>query len=216
MPAFNSQWDLLAKFVKQSANQANITSKNAAKVFFVEVIQTDGYFVDVKLVGEGASNTIEGIPVVQALYFAIPIQEGNKGLILNCHQNLGPLISGKNVKTLMNNDYYIFIPLPDKTQYRGNKDKFVITSPDGKNTIEIDNNGVVQNVESFTLNSPEISVESENPMKIGDLFSVLNSLCTELAGFKTAPVSPGSPAAADPGFITNVKKIQQDLAKVLK
>lgn len=226
MPAFNSEWKFLAKFVSDKASQAYETSKEDAKMFFVKVIASDGYFVNVTYdTAEGITTPISGIPIIQSPYNTSPVMPGDTGVLLNCGQDLSSMLEGKSLTTIFKTSYYVFLPLMKKAKFKGNPQSQIITSPTGQTTLTINDQGVVikvsQNTEinsegSLKLNSADISITSDNPMQIGELATILNDLCSALSGFMTTPTAPGAPAAADPGFVSQIAQIQSAIGQAFK
>jgi len=168
MPQFNSEWKFLSDFVKKNAFQAYEASNDAAKIFFVEVIVSDGFFASVRYASnEIGSKPITGVPIIQSPYHTTPIMPGDTGLLLNCHQNIGPLIEGRPTKKLLRSSYYVFLPLMKRSKFKGSPLKHEISSPTGQTKITIDDMGVVMKITTkFGADAAEINFNAKSSVKI--------------------------------------------------
>lgn len=184
MPQFNSEWKFLVDFVKKNAFQAYEASNDAAKMFFVEVIVSDGFFASVRYASnEIGSKPITGVPIIQSPYHTSPVMPGDTGLLLNCHQNIGPLIEGRPTKKLLRSSYYVFLPLMKRSKFKGSPLRHEISSPTGQTKITIDDMGVVMKIatkfgtdaaeidfnakSAFKIDAPQIDITASSTLKIG-------------------------------------------------
>lgn len=113
-----------------------------ANCFFVEVTESDGQFVTVKLAtpGENTYTECKKVPIVQSPYISPIVNSGDKGVMINIHIDIGNLLEDKSIDgNIQGQDYCIFLPIITKQQFQSKTDTLTISSADLKSKIELTN-----------------------------------------------------------------------------
>lgn len=110
--------------------------------FFVEVTESDGQFVSVKLAtsGENTYTECKKVPIVQSPYISPVVNPGDKGVMVNIHIDIGNLLEDKEIDgNIQGQDYCIFLPIITKKEFKSKTDTLTISSADLKSKIELTN-----------------------------------------------------------------------------
>lgn len=113
-----------------------------ANCFFVEVTESDGQFVSVKLAttGENSYTECKKVPIIQSPYISPIVNPGDKGVMINIHIDIGNLLEDKAIDgNIQGQDYCIFLPIITKQQLQSKTDALTINSADLKSKIELTN-----------------------------------------------------------------------------
>lgn len=256
MVEYNDNWRFLNDFVNMKIGDHT----NNLKAYWVKVLTSTGYYVSCKFAtSEEAVLPMMQIPVMQSKYHSPIVMPGDEGLLINLHQNLDPQLSGKTSQEVVDSNYYAFLPLISKSNYKGEFNKQRISNSLLNTYIELADDGItfesiqkieIKSAESITIETKQttlsstdalqvtskeitikgdskitlesggdLTIKASSPIELGtsqQLGKALNDLCTALASFMTLPVSPGAPAAPDPGFISKVTQVQTALSQILK
>lgn len=248
MVGYNDNWRFLNDFVNMKIGEHT----NNLKAYWVKVLTSDGYYVSCKFTtSEEAMLPMMQIPIMQSKYHSPIVMPNDEGLLINLHQNLDPQLSGKTSQEIVDSNYYVFLPLISKSNYKGEFNKQRISNSLLNTYIELADDGITfESIQKLDIKAKETTITSETKLEVtsseitirgdskitlesgGDLTikagspielgtsqqlgKALNDLCTALASFMTLPVSPGAPAAPDPGFITKVTQVQTMLSQILK
>lgn len=237
---YNDNWRFLNQLIDMKIGE----KETNLKAYWVKVLTSDGYYASVKFAtSETSTLPIPNVPILQSKYHTPIVMPGDEGLLLNLHQNLDPQLSGKTSQEIRNTNYYVFLPLISKANYKGAFNKQRISNSLLNTYIELADDGVtLESVQKLDITAKETTIASESSLEITSqkvslessgnltikasspiefgtsqtLGKALDDLCSALASFKTLPVSQGTPAAADPKFITKITQVQAALAQILK
>lgn len=135
-------------FVGDMVKLMDIRARNAVnlkqKTRLVKVDSTDGFVADVlELDKEG--NVIEGrsaisnVTILQSKYFSPCLQKDDIGILLNIGCYIGNILYGIIESETLDDDYYVFIPIVKKDDFKSKSSEFMIQSLDEKSKIVVDN-----------------------------------------------------------------------------
>lgn len=212
-----NSWVYLNKFIDMKIEKL----EKHKKMFLVEVVESTGYYVDVKFAtDETGLQIFQGIPVIQSKYANVITQPQDIGILLNLEQRIDAFLEGKPQSSILESDYFVFLPLLTKQEYQLTPDKQRLTSPDLQTSLIIGNDGfTITAVESLNIEGSSVTIKSSDPISLGtgtELGAVLAELIDVLSSATTTPASPGAPCALDPGIVSQLNDIKSKLAEVLK
>lgn len=138
MENYMENWNYLNRFIEQKI-RAMLPS---IKAYFGEITETDGFLCSIKLASsETGVKAFEGIPILQSKYHSPITMKGDFGIIINLQQDISPLLNSMAPTSLEPQNYYAFLPLIKKADYKGENKKQRLSSPDLKTFIEIGDDG---------------------------------------------------------------------------
>lgn len=150
MGGYKDSWITLNRLIEKkiAENSPNLKAYLAEVVGDPAAEQNEagerlGYYVSVKYVNGGAGSLpLTNIPVIQSKYHTIVTQAGDIGLLINSHQELGSLLEDKAPGKIAECNYFFFLPLVSKSDYRGSAESHILSSPDLQTFIKIADDGV--------------------------------------------------------------------------
>lgn len=135
---YDNNWMYLNKLITDK-----ILDTLPTRCYYAQVLVSDGYFANVKLVtNESNLVPIMGVPILQSKYDHPITKPGDKGLLLNVAQNIGGLVEGKKTE-IQKTDYFVFLPLITKSEYKGDPLHRLISSPTLKTFFKLGDDGIV-------------------------------------------------------------------------
>lgn len=131
-------YESVAALMQQRFNE---TLTAESRCFWVEVTDTDGQYVSIKLASsEDVFKDCKKVPIIQSQYFSPIVAKGDLGIALNIHLDIGNALEDLPFdRNVFNQDYLVFLPLITKKQFKSQADKLTISSQDLKSTIELSN-----------------------------------------------------------------------------
>ena len=157
---YNDHWVYLNKFIDLKCRD----SIPNLKIYFVEIVETDGYIANVKIVGNSnLKSTIDGVPILQSKYNHPITQMGDKGLLLNLQQNISAYLFNKTQnEKIKNSSFFVFLPLICNDDYNSDNLTNTISSPDLESTIKLNDEGLVIDIkQNVSILSGNISLETK-------------------------------------------------------
>ena len=149
------------------------------RCYYAQVLVSDGYFANVKLVTQESTLVpIMGVPILQSKYDHPITKPGDKGLLLNVAQNIGGLIEGKKTD-MQKTDYFVFLPLITKSEYKGDPLHRLISSPSLKTFFKLGDDGIVLEA-TTTISGKAQTLKFEGETKITGNTSITGD--TEVKG----------------------------------
>lgn len=171
---YDNNWMYLNKLIENK-----ILDTLPTRCYYAQVLVSDGYFANVKLVtNESNRIPIMGVPIMQSKYDHPITKPGDKGLLLNVAQNIGGLVEGKKTE-IQKTDYFVFLPLITKSEYKGDPLHRLISSPSLKTFIKLGDDGIVLEA-TTTISGKAQTLKFEGETKIIGNTSITGD--TEIVG----------------------------------
>lgn len=171
---YDNNWMYLNKLITDK-----ILDTLPTRCYYAQVLVSDGYFANVKLVTQESSLVpIMGVPIIQSKYDHPITKPGDKGLLLNVAQNIGGLIEGKKTD-MQKTDYFVFLPLITKSEYKGDPLHRLISSPSLKTFFKLGDDGIVLEA-TTTISGKAQTLKFEGETKITGNTSITGD--TEVKG----------------------------------
>lgn len=171
---YDNNWMYLNKLITDK-----ILDTLPTRCYYAQVLVSDGYFANVKLVTQESTLVpIMGVPILQSKYDHPITKPGDKGLLLNVAQNIGGLIEGKKTD-MQKTDYFVFLPLITKSEYKGDPLHRLISSPSLKTFFKLGDDGIVLEA-TTTISGKAQTLKFEGETKITGNTSVTGD--TEITG----------------------------------
>lgn len=157
---YDNNWMYLNKLITDK-----ILDTLPTRCYYAQVLVSDGYFANVKLVTQESTLVpIMGVPILQSKYDHPITKPGDKGLLLNVAQNIGGLIEGKKTD-MQKTDYFVFLPLITKSEYKGDPLHRLISSPSLKTFFKLGDDGIVLEA-TTTISGKAQTLKFEGETKI--------------------------------------------------
>ena len=157
---YDNNWMYLNKLITDK-----ILDTLPTRCYYAQVLVSDGYFANVKLVtNESNLVPIMGVPILQSKYDHPITKPGDKGLLLNVAQNIGGLVEGKKTE-IQKTDYFVFLPLITKSEYKGDPLHRLISSPTLKTFFKLGDDGIVLEA-TTTISGKAQTLKFEGETKI--------------------------------------------------
>lgn len=171
---YDNNWMYLNKLITDK-----ILDTLPTRCYYAQVLVSDGYFANVKLVTQESTLVpIMGVPIIQSKYDHPITKPGDKGLLLNVAQNIGGLIEGKKTD-MQKTDYFVFLPLITKSEYKGDPLHRLISSPSLKTFFKLGDDGIVLEA-TTTISGKAQTLKFEGETKITGNTSITGD--TEITG----------------------------------
>lgn len=171
---YDNNWMYLNKLIADK-----ILDTLPTRCYYAQVLVSDGYFANVKLVTQESTLVpIMGVPIIQSKYDHPITKPGDKGLLLNVAQNIGGLIEGKKTD-MQKTDYFVFLPLITKSEYKGDPLHRLISSPSLKTFFKLGDDGIVLEA-TTTISGKAQTLKFEGETKITGNTSITGD--TEITG----------------------------------
>lgn len=171
---YDNNWMYLNKLITDK-----ILDTLPTRCYYAQVLVSDGYFANVKLVTQESTLVpIMGVPIIQSKYDHPITKPGDKGLLLNVAQNIGGLIEGKKTD-MQKTDYFVFLPLITKSEYKGDPLHRLISSPSLKTFFKLGDDGIVLEA-TTTISGKAQTLKFEGETKITGNTSITGD--TEIKG----------------------------------
>lgn len=171
---YDNNWMYLNKLITHK-----ILDTLPTRCYYAQVLVSDGYFANVKLVTQESTLVpIMGVPILQSKYDHPITKPGDKGLLLNVAQNIGGLIEGKKTD-MQKTDYFVFLPLIAKSEYKGDPLHRLISSPSLKTFFKLGDDGIVLEA-TTTISGKAQTLKFEGETKIAGNTSITGD--TEITG----------------------------------
>lgn len=171
---YDNNWMYLNKLITDK-----ILDTLPTRCYYAQVLVSDGYFANVKLVTQESTLVpIMGVPILQSKYDHPITKPGDKGLLLNVAQNIGGLIEGKKTD-MQKTDYFVFLPLITKSEYKGDPLHRLISSPSLKTFFKLGDDGIVLEA-TTTISGKAQTLKFEGETKITGNTSITGD--TEIKG----------------------------------
>lgn len=171
---YDNNWMYLNKLIADK-----ILDTLPTRCYYAQVLVSDGYFANVKLVTQESTLVpIMGVPILQSKYDHPITKPGDKGLLLNVAQNIGGLIEGKKTD-MQKTDYFVFLPLIAKSEYKGDPLHRLISSPSLKTFFKLGDDGIVLEA-TTTISGKAQTLKFEGETKITGNTSIAGD--TEVKG----------------------------------
>ena len=171
---YDNNWMYLNKLITDK-----ILDTLPTRCYYAQVLVSDGYFANVKLVTQESTLVpIMGVPILQSKYDHPITKPGDKGLLLNVAQNIGGLIEGKKTD-MQKTDYFVFLPLITKSEYKGDPLHRLISSPSLKTFFKLGDDGIVLEA-TTTISGKAQTLKFEGETKITGNTSITGD--TEVKG----------------------------------
>lgn len=171
---YDNNWMYLNKLITDK-----ILDTLPTRCYYAQVLVSDGYFANVKLVTQESTLVpIMGVPILQSKYDHPITKPGDKGLLLNVAQNIGGLIEGKKTD-MQKTDYFVFLPLIAKSEYKGDPLHRLISSPSLKTFFKLGDDGIVLEA-TTTISGKAQTLKFECETKITGNTSITGD--TEITG----------------------------------
>ena len=171
---YDNNWMYLNKLITDK-----ILDTLPTRCYYAQVLVSDGYFANVKLVTQESTLVpIMGVPIIQSKYDHPITKPGDKGLLLNVAQNIGGLIEGKKTD-MQKTDYFVFLPLITKSEYKGDPLHRLISSPSLKTFFKLGDDGIVLEA-TTTISGKAQTLKFEGETKITGSTSITGD--TEVKG----------------------------------
>lgn len=173
-------------YIKAIAKQAT----NSYNGLLCEVLSYDNFKVSVKIVNGNGILQMENIPIISNKYSRPFIQAGDKGILINIHNDIyNTLIGLENSFADVNS--FVFLPITyqaDANAENANGNVKIDVSPDGSNIIKFSNSGIDATLSQHTENI-------SGDLTINDANTTIKSSGSVLINGANVTISSGAPIA---------------------
>lgn len=183
-----------------------------------KVVSTDGFYVSVNTLnykGEVFEGdfVIKGVPILQSPKLSLPIKKDDLGILLNIQIDLSNIIENKEYFTDIEHDFYVFMPIVAKANFKSNADDFYVSSNEGDTTL------ILNDKEAKLNTKGDLSIKSSgtNTVEFGNSAGTLKTAFDAIFQAMDLIASGMTGTTTNPGAYNGGKTaLQQQIAQIFK